>query len=293
VTAAVTNALTVGKLIPLLLLVLIGLFFVDPQRYSFATPPAFGSFSQAALLLVYAYVGFEGAVIPAGEMRDPGRHLPFALLAGIGVVALLYVLIQMVCIGTLPELASSDRPLSDASLTFLGAPGASLIAAGALVSIGGAMNALMFATPRLLFAMSENRQLPRSFLRTHPRYHTPIVAILLTALVTLVLTVFSTFISALTISAVIRLIAYATTCAALPILRRNSGVPPPKFLAPAGPIVALTAVTLSVWLLANSTWGEARLVAIASVIGFVLYVPCALRRDVRHQVTPAAPTAGL
>ncbi|MGH9255529.1 MAG: amino acid permease [Vicinamibacterales bacterium] len=86
--------------------------------------------------------------------------------------------------------------LSDASLKFLGAPGASLIAAGALVSIGGAMNALMFATPRLLFAMAENRQLPRSFLRTHPRYHTPIVAILLTALVTLVLTVFSTFISA-------------------------------------------------------------------------------------------------
>jgi APA family basic amino acid/polyamine antiporter len=293
VTAAVTNALTVGKLIPLLLVVLIGLFFVDPQRYSFATPPAFGSFSQAALLLVYAYVGFEGAVIPAGEMRDPGRHLPFALLTGIGVVALLYVLIQMVCIGTLPELASSDRPLSDASLTFLGAPGASLIAAGALVSIGGAMNALMFATPRLLFAMAENRQLPRSFLRTHPRYHTPIVAILLTALVTLVLTVFSTFISALTISAVIRLIAYATTCAALPILRRNSGVPPPTFLAPAGPVVALTAVTLSVWLLANSTWGEARLVAIASVIGFVLYVPCALRRDVRQQVKPAAPTAGL
>jgi amino acid transporter len=221
VSAAVTNALTVGKLIPLLLLVVVGLFFVDPQRYSFATPPSYGSFSQAALLLVYAYVGFEGAVIPAGEMRDPGRHLPFALLTGIGVVTLLYVLVQTVCIGTLPQLASSDKPLSDASLRFLGAPGASLIAAGALVSISGAMNALMFATPRLLFAMAENRQLPRSFLMTHPRFHTPIAAILVTALFMLVLTLFTTFISALTISAVVRLIVYATTCAALPVLRRH------------------------------------------------------------------------
>lgn len=293
VTAAVTNALTVGKLIPLLVFVVVGLFFVDPQRYSFATPPGYGSFSQAALLLVFTYVGFEGAVIPAGEMRDPGRHLPFALLTGIGVVAILYVLIQTVCIGTLPQLASSDSPLSDASLRFLGAPGASLIAAGALVSISGAMNAGMFATPRLLFAMAENRQLPHWFLTTHPRFHTPIVAILLTALVALVLTVFSTFISALTISAVIRLIAYATTCAALPVLRRNSGVARPAFLAPAGPLISVTAVTLSVWLLANSTWGEARLVGIACVIGFVLYVPCALRKDALQQVKRAAPTAEL
>jgi amino acid transporter len=293
VSAAVTNALTVGKLIPLLLIVVVGLFFVEPQRYSFATPPSYGSFSQAALLLVYAYVGFEGAVIPAGEMRDPGRHLPFALLTGIAVVTLLYVLVQTVCIGTLPQLASSDKPLSDASLRFLGAPGASLIAAGALVSISGAMNALMFATPRLLFAMAENRQLPRSFLMTHPRFHTPIAAILVTALVMLALTLFTTFISALTISAVIRLIAYATTCAALPVLRYNSGMPRPAFLAPAGPIISATALTLIVWLLANSTWGEASLVSVASVIGFVLYVPCALRKDASQQVKRAARTAEL
>jgi amino acid transporter len=293
VSAAVTNAFTVGKLIPLLLLVVVGVFFVDPQRYSLATPPSYGSFSQAALLLVYAYVGFEGAVIPAGEMRDPGRHLPFALLTGIGVVTLLYVLVQTVCIGTLPQLASSDKPLSDASLRFLGAPGASLIAAGALVSIGGAMNALMCATPRLLFAMAENRQLPRSFLMTHPRFHTPIAAILVTALFMLVLTLFTTFISALTISAVVRLIVYATTCAALPVLRHTSDMPRPAFLAPAGAIISAAAVTLSVWLLANSTWGEVRLVGIASVVGFVLYVPYALRKDALEQIKRPGRTAEL
>ena len=163
VTAAVTNALTVGKLIPLFLVVGVGLVFIDPQRYSLASPPPYGAFSQAALLLVFAYMGFESAAIPSGEMHDPARHLPFALFTGMGVVALVYMLVQIVCIGTLPDLEHSERPLSDASLRFLGAPGASLIAAGALVSIGGTMNGLMFATPRLLFAMGENRQLPHAF----------------------------------------------------------------------------------------------------------------------------------
>jgi len=274
VTAALTNALTVGKLIPLLLIAAVGLFFIDPQRYFLASPPSYGSFSQAALLLVFAYMGFESAAIPSGEMHDPGRHLPFALLTGIGVVALVYMLVQTVCIGTLPDLAHSERPLSDASLRFLGAPGASLIAAGALVSIAGTMNGLMFSTPRLLFAMGENRQLPHAFVLTHPRFHTPIVAIVLTAMVTLGVTLFSTFISALTISVVIRLAAYSTTCAAVPVLRRNSRVTQPQFIAPAGTFISVVAVMLSAWLLTSSSWEEACLVGMAIGVVFVLYLPC-------------------
>jgi amino acid transporter len=273
VTATVTNALTVGKLIPLLLVAIVGLFFVDPERYSLGTPPAYGSFSQAALLLVFTYMGFEGAAIPTGEMRDPAKHLPFALLVGLGVVVLVYVSIQTVCIGTLPDLAHSERPLSDASLHFLGAPGASLIAGGALVSIGGTLNALMFATPRLPFAMAENRQLPQTLTATSPRFGTPTAAILLTATVTLAVTLFSTFISALTMSAVVRLMAYMTTCAALPVLRRNPSVPPPAFLVPAGPLVSVIAVSLSLWLLSSSPWNEKRLAGIALLLGFVLYLP--------------------
>ncbi len=182
-TATVTNVLTVGKLIPLLLLALVGLFFVDPERYSLATPPGYSAFSQAALLLVFTYMGFEGAAIPSGEMRDPAKHLPFALLLGLGVVVLVYVSIQTVCIGTLPNLANSERPLSDAGLRLFGAPGATVIAVGAMVSIGGGLNALMFATPRLPFAMAENRQLPQMFSATHRRFGTPIAAIVLTAVV--------------------------------------------------------------------------------------------------------------
>lgn len=283
--ATVTNVFTVGKLIPLCLLIAVGLFLVAPDQYSLAKPPEFGSFSQAALLLVFAYMGFEAAAIPTGEARDPARHLPFALLVGFGVVVLVYISIQIVCIGTLPDLAHSERPLSDAGFHILGARGASFIAAGALVSIGGTLNALMFATPRLPFAMAENRQLPQALVATHPRFGTPVSAILLTAMVALTLTLFSTFISALTISAIVRLMAYATTSAALPVLRRNPSVPRPAFVVPAGPLVSVVAVILSVWLLSNSPWNEMRLAGIAVLLGFVVYLSCADRSA--HEDRPA------
>lgn len=271
VTATVTNVLTVGKLAPLCLLVAVGLFHVAPGQFVPATPLQGDVFSQAALLLVFTYMGFEGAVIPTGETRDPARHLPFALVLGFGVVLLVYLSIQAVCIGTLPDLANSERPLSDAGQRLLGAPGAALIAAGALVSIGGTLNALMFATPRLPFAMAENNQLPSALATAYARFGTPRAAILLTATVALGLALFSTFISALTISAIVRLAAYATTCAALPVLRRARAAPPPAFVVPAGPMVAALAVALSVWLLASSPWSEFRIAGIAVLLGFVVY----------------------
>jgi basic amino acid/polyamine antiporter, APA family len=285
VTKMVTNALTVGKLIPLLLFGCIGLFFVDPQRYSLVPLPSYQSFSEAALLLVFAYVGFESAVIPSGEMRDPARHLPFALITGFAVIVSVYMLVQFVCIGTLPELASSERPLADASTGFLGSAGASVIAAGALVSIGGTLNALMFSSPRLLFAMAGNRQLPSMFSATHARFRTPVTSIAVTGIVALIIALFSTFMSAVTISAVVRLMAYATTCAALIFLRRRSKSPQSGFRLPAGPAVAAGALVLIGWLLSNTQWTEIRLAGIAVLLGFVLYLPGAWTalRPRRHE----------
>jgi amino acid transporter len=204
-------------------------------------------------------------------MRDPARHLPFALLTGMGLVTIVYVSIQAVCIGTLPDLARSERPLADAAVQLLGAPGASLITVGALVSIAGTLNALMFATPRLLFAMGEHRQLGIVFAGTHARFQTPTAAILLTAAATLGVTLFSTFLSALTISTIVRLIAYASTCAALPVLRRRSPVPQPPFAVPAGILVSVLAVALSVWLVSNSPWSEMRVAAAVMLLGLLLY----------------------
>jgi amino acid transporter len=253
-SALLIDVFTIGKLLPLALFIGVGLFAVDPSRFAAGAgaPPGFSAFSDAVLLLVFAFSGFEMAVIPSGEQSDPRRHLPFALLAGIGVVVVFYILIQVVSIGTLPELAASPRPLADAGARFLGPAGAALIAAGALVSVSGTLNSIVLVAPRLLFAMAEQKQLPAVFAATHARFRTPWLAILVTSAVELVLTLEGTFISALSISTVIRLIAYAGTCVALPMLRRRSDVPPAGFRAPAGTAVAVAAVALCVWLVSSS-----------------------------------------
>ncbi len=271
-SAVTSNVFTIGKLIPLLLFIVAGVFFIDPQNYSFAAPPSAGDFSTTVLLLVFAFTGFEVALIPAGETRDPRRHMPFALLAAIGIAAVLYILIQAVCIGTLPTLAESQRPLADAAASFLGAGGATIITAGALISITGTLNTGMIAAPRLLFAMAEHGELPGLFARIHPRFHTPYAAILISGVIMLVLSLSASFIAALKISTVIRLITYASTCFALIALRGKSGVQPASFNVPAGRVVAFAAVALSAWLLLSSTWHEALLVAVVAAAGLPIYL---------------------
>ena len=273
-SATITNVLTAGKLIPLFLLAGIGVFFIDPHRYAIAVAPSYGSFSQAALLLVFAYMGFEGAVIPTGEMRDPRRDVPFSLLTGMAVVAALYVAVQAVCIGTLPDLAHAERPLSDAALRMFGRVGEWLVAAAALVSIGGILNAIVFATPRLLFAMAENGDLPRVLSGTHPRFQTPVAAIVVTTAVAGLVALFSTFISALTISTIVRLVAYMATCAALPAMRRRADLPRPLFSIPTGWLVAAGAIALGVWLVGSSAWREVRVAGVFLLAGVALYFAC-------------------
>jgi amino acid transporter len=280
-TAMVSNVFTIGKLVPLLVFVGAGLFFLNPQNYSFAAQPEYAPFSQSVLKLIYAFTGFEMAAIPAGETRDPRRHLPFALLIAIGVVAILYVLIQLICIGTFPGLAGSQRPLADAATQFLGGPGGAIISAGALISIIGNLNIVLLSGSRVPFAMAEHKQLPAFVARVHQRFFTPYVAILITAAVMLVLTLSATFIRALTISAIARLVTYAATCAALLVFRRRKDVPAARFKVRGGTIAAIASLILAAWLLSNSTGAEARDASIAAAVGIVIYF--AYRLGVRRR----------
>lgn len=273
--ALVANVFTVGKLVPLVLFVAVGLFFVEPARFVPSSTPAAGDFSSAMLLLVFAFTGFETATVPAGEVRDPRRNLPFAILAAMAVIVPLYLLVQAVCIGTLPELAGSTRPLADAAGRFAGAFGAAVITVGALVSIAGTLNGLLLAAPRILFAMAEQRQLPRALAATHARFHTPHVAIVASAACMLALTLSGSFLSAVAISTLTRLLAYAATCAALPVLRRrelrgDTRVANASFRAPGGTLTVVVALAVIAWLLAHGSAREARDVAIAMALGFVL-----------------------
>lgn len=270
--ALIGNGFTIGKLIPLLLFVAAGLFVLEPVSFTLPAAPDYASFSTAVLLLAFAFTGFESAVIPAGEIHEPRRNIPFAVLVALAVVAPLYFLIQVVCIGTLPELAASTRPLADASARFLGATGAAVITVGALVSILGTLNGIMLAAPRVLYGMAEQGQLPRALAATSERFRTPHVSILVSAAVMLALTLSGSFITALTISTLARLITYAATCAAVPVLRRRADTENALFRAPGGTITAVVALALIGWLLSNGTLREALQVAMAAAIGLAIYL---------------------
>src|SRR5262249_54973274 len=160
---------------------------------------------------------------------------------------------QLVCIGTLPELGRSERPLADASQNFLGASGPAIISAGALVGILGTLNVVMLAFTRLPFAMAVQGQLPGLFARVHRRFRTPHVSILVCAAAVLSLALPGTFIYALKITVITRVIVYAGTCAALPVLRRRRRMAAPvgtrgesarAFEAPAGVFISVVCVAL-------------------------------------------------
>ncbi len=240
--AIASDFFTIGKLIPLLVFIAAGLFFLKPHAYAFGPRPSTGAFSQSVLLLIFAFTGFEMAAV------------------------------QVVCVGTLPQLANSTKPLADAAQNFMGTAGAAIISAGAIISIAGNLNILVLSGSRLPFAFAEQKQLPRVVARIHRRFLTPHVAIMITASAMLVFTLKSSFVAALTISAIARLVTYGVTCAALPVLRRRSGVSPAMFRVRGGTVIAIAALILAVWLLAHSTRTEAIQAAIAAAVGFVIFL---------------------
>jgi amino acid transporter len=270
--AIVSNAFTIGKLVPIIIFIAAGLFFLNPQAYGFGPAPTTGAFSQSVLLLVYAFTGFEMATIPAGEVRDPQKSLPRALLIAILVVAVLYILIQVVCVGTLPGLKDSTKPLADAGSQFLGAAGGAIISAGAIISITGNLNILLLSGSRLPFAMAEQKQLPAFVGSIHKSFFTPWVSIVITAALMLFLTLKSSFVAALTISTIARLVTYAATCLALPVFRFRRETPAAAFRLPGGSIIAIVSLLLIVWLLYNATFNEVRATAYAAVAGLIIYL---------------------
>jgi amino acid transporter len=260
----------------LLLFVAIGLLHVDGARFDFATLPSTGSLVQAVLLLVFAFTGFESAVIPAGETVDPKRNLPFAAMVALAVVAPLYLLVQVVCIGTHPGLATSARPVAEAAERFLGATGGAIIVVGALVSMTGTLHGITLATPRMLYAFGEQGELPRVFAATHARWRTPHVAILATGAAALALSLLSgTFLTAVKLSTLARLVTYAATCAAVIVLRRRGGEAP--FAAPAGVVTAWLALAAIAALLLSVDGVEFRNVGFVVLFGLVLRMLLRLR----------------
>jgi len=285
-TAVTSDVITIGKLAPIFLFIVAGLFFLDPHRFSFEVRPSPGAFSMSVAQLFYAFTGLELGSIATGETLDPRRNMPFAILTAMGVVVTVYILIQVVCIGTLPGLASSQKPLADASRLFIGTAGASIITAGVMISALGTLNATVLGGSRLLFAMAEHGGLPRIFGYVHPRFHTPSTAILVVVALGLALACTGTFRYVLTLTAISKLITFIAATAALPVLRRRPGSPPALVRIPAGVTLSVIGVALCIWLIAHSGWREVRDVAVVSAAGFAVYFFSQRRRGKTAAVSP-------
>jgi amino acid transporter len=278
-------ALTVLKFAVLAGVVVAGVALLggDVLRPVSLSPPAGSDLGAAILLLVYAYVGFESAVVPAGEARRPRRDMPRGLLLGLLAVALLYVAIQLVSMAAVPGIATSATPLLDVAAALLGPVGAGVLMLGVVASVGANLVGTTFSTPRVSYSLALDGSLPAWFGRVHPRFLTPANSIVVYGAISFAMAVFGSFAWLAASSVVSRLLLYSLTCAAVPVLRpryRGEG----RFVLPLGVLVPLLGIAACGWLMLQVSLKSAVLTAAFLVIGCALY---ALARWRGGTVTPA------
>ncbi len=267
-----TSVLMVAtKVIPLLIFVGGGIWLVSVETVRSQTATEPGGLVGAALLLLYAYAGFENTPAPAGEFKRPRRDIPFALLTQITLVTVLYVLVQWVVLGTLPEAGSSSTPLADAARRFLGSWGGWMLTVGGAVSILGTNHNTILAGPRYLYALACDGFGPRFLAAVHPRFQTPANAIVLQSAIAIPLALTGTFVGLAALSVVARLVTYLGTTAAVPVLRRKLGSPGGRFRLPGGPVIPIAASLLALAFAASAQPVNLIAAAIALAIGAVLY----------------------
>lgn len=268
-------ALVLVKLLPLLLLVAAGAYHIDVERLRGAQLPAAEQLSAAALLLLFAYAGFENTPAAAAEYRNPRRDLPFALIATILIVTTIYFAIQAVALGLLPELAQSRAPLAEAAGSIAGPLAVLLLTAGAAISILGTIGSSTLFGPRYLYALAEDGYGPRWLAAVHPRWHTPHWALLLQSAIALLLAWSGSFVELALLSVIARLATYIGTAASLLVLRPRYGHRPDALQLPGGPLIPLLALAVSLALLASASWKNLAAAGIALLLGTVIF---ALRR---------------
>ena len=260
------------KLVPLFLLILLGLTQIRPEILLQGELPVVGTLGETVLILLYAFVGFESAVVPAGEARNPRRDIPRAITLTVLTITVVYFLIQLISVSVLPELASSKTPLADVAKVLMGATGAALLTLGAVFSIGGNCSASMLSAPRMTYALAKMGSLPEWFGKVHPRFRTPLNSILFYAVIGLLLALSGSFIWLAVVSTLARLLSYILGVAALPVLEKRMETTTDQFRLPGGYFIPAIALLLCVWL---STFASATAwltTAAFFVLGSILYM---------------------
>jgi len=288
--ARLIEAVTVAKLAPLLTLVISGLFYVarhgsaSEVTAGAATALSMAAVGRTAIVLIFAFVGVEIALVPSGEIRDPARTVPRALFSALAITTVLYLAVQFVAQALLgaamPGFASA--PLAEAAGRVLGPGGRLLMLAGAIVSMFGYVSGDMLGSPRTLFALARDGILPPVFARVHPRFHTPDVAIAVYAGLVATLAISLSFTQLAVLANVAALSLYLLCVAGSWELRRRDvrmgGTP---FVVPGGPIVPVLAIAVILWLLSQATRREFAVEAIVIAVAAVIYRMGSRRRAAR------------
>lgn len=264
--------LAIAKVLPLLLFVAIGAWHVDASLAEpLAAKPPLRDLGEAALLLLFAYAGFENLPAAAGEYRNPRRDVPFAMLSMIATVTAIYFSVQWVALGTLPGLAQSQTPLAEAAARFGGGWLALLLTVGAAVSILGTNSNTIMLGPRYLHALAMDGYGPRALAAIHPRFRTPVPAILTVGALSLVLALSGSFVQLALLSVVARLCAYIGTAVSVLVLRRRHGMREGALRLPGGPLIPVLAALLAIALLASASTGNLIAGAVALVVGAAIF----------------------
>jgi APA family basic amino acid/polyamine antiporter len=279
--AGAVTVVTFAKLLPLLLFVCAGIFFIHPANLTWTVWPGSKALGDAVILLIFAFVGIEVALIPSGEVKNPARTVPRSAYLALVITTIIYIMIQFVAQGTLGvDLANyKDAPLAEAAAKFLGNIGRTILLAGATVSAFGFVTSDILSSPRIIFAFGRDGALPAWFAHVHPRYRSPDVAIVTYALLAFALSITGTFEQLAVLSNVAVLLMYLLCCAACWFLvQRDIRADGQPFNFPGMKIVPALAIAAIIWILAHATVREFAVNGILLAIASVLYV---MRRQFR------------
>jgi amino acid transporter len=268
--ARVSNVSAIAKLAALAIVCLTGVVYlgVHPDAPLQPVRADAGDWLNAMLLLLFAYGGYEAALNPMAEARNPRRDAAFALFVALVIITAVYSLLQMIVVGILADPAHSVRPLSDAARIVMGPAGGALVAAAALVSIYGYLSANLLTGPRGMFALAEHGDLPRLFAAVHPRFHTPHLAIAVFAVLLWGFSQFASFSWNVTLSAVARLFYYGGVCVAVPVLRhRQPGEA--RFRVPGGAVLPVVGVAMCALLLTRVDFSKSIVLLVTIALALV------------------------
>jgi amino acid transporter len=287
--SGVVQAVTIGKLAPLLILIAVGMFFVNPANLAWPGMPAAGEIARTSVILLFAFLGIESALCPSGEVKDPARTVPRAIFFALVIVTLVYVALQVVAQGILgAELATNTTsPLAATASRVLGSGGATLILVGTAISTLGYVAGDMLAAPRSLYALGRDGLLPDLTGAVHAKYRTPHVAIIIHAVLCAAFAVSGSFASLVVLATLAALIVYFICCLATIRLQRmdvraDGAIP---FRVPGGPVIPVIASLIVVWLMTSSTRQEFIAMSAMLAVETVLYFAMRTRRV----AVPAAP----